>query len=127
MKDYIQEGNLLIIKELYEAFNYFYSGNKAIGVLATEPIKAKHHYIKQDIGHKFMYNCHNYGIKFIHLFDLVFKCEIVTYIIENNNEIVKSRMIFRFDFMNNKLIDIDSFYSPYSKFTNSEAVKVLFK
>ena len=51
--------NIICAKELYEAFTYFRSGNKAILKLVDNDNNkiAKHHYIKQDLGHKFLYNC----------------------------------------------------------------------
>ena len=115
------------MKDLYEAFNYFYSGNKAVGLLATNPTVAKTHYIKQEIGNKFMYNCENYGIKFNQVFELVFRCEITRYVVENNNEVIKDRLGFTYDFMNDELIRVDYLYTPYSTLSNKESVKVLFK
>ncbi len=115
------------MKDLYEAFNYFYSGNKAIGMLATNPTVAKPHFIKQEIGNKFMYNCENYGIKFNQVFELVFRCEIIRYVVENNNEVIKDRLGFTYDFMNDELIRVDYLYTPYSTLSNKESVKVLFK
>ena len=60
-----KEYNIICAKELYEAFIYFRSGNKAILKLVDNDNNkiAKHHYIKQDLGHKFLYNCENYAIK----------------------------------------------------------------
>ena len=124
----IQEGNLLVMQELYEAYTYFYKGNKAIGLLTNNNNHAKKHYVKQDLGHKFMYNCKNYGIKFKKMFDLVFEIEVIRYIIDkNNNEVVKARLGFTYDYMNDKLIDYNYLYTPYSILTNKENVKVLFK
>ena len=124
----IQEGNLLVMQELYEAYTYFYMGNKGVGLLISNDNQAKKHYVKQNLGHKFMYNCKNYGIKFKQVFDLVFEIEVINYEIdENNNEVVMSRLGFTYDYMNDKLIDYNYLYTPYSTLPNKENVKVLYK
>jgi len=128
MNKNMQEGNLLVMQELYEAYTYFYMGNKAIGLLASNDNQAKKHYVKQDLGYKFMYNCKNYGIKFKQAFDLVFEIEVINYEIDkNNNEVVKARLSFTYDYMHDKLIDYNYLYTPYSTLPNKENVKVLFK
>lgn len=128
MNKNMQEGNLLVMQDLYEAYTYFYMGNKGVGLLANNDNHAKKHYVKQDLGHKFMYNCKNYGIKFKQVFDLVFEIEVIRYIIDkNNNEVVNARLGFTYDYMNDKLVDYNYLYTPYSTLTNKENVKVLFK
>ena len=128
MKDYDKEGNLLVMQELYEAYTYFYMGNKAVGLLANNSESAKRHYVKQDLGNKFMYNCKNYGIKFKQVFDLVFDVEVINYEIdENRNEIITSRLCFTYDYMNDNVINYNYLYTPYSTLINKEEVKVLFK
>ena len=128
MKDYIKEGNLLVMQELYEAYNYFYMGNKRVGLLANNDTYPKKHYIKQDLGNKFMYNCQNYGIKFKQIFDLVFEVEVINYEIdENNNEVINSRLGFTYDYMNDKLVSYNYLYTPCSTLSNKEQLKVLFK
>ncbi len=123
----IQEFNLLVMQELYEAYIYFYMGNKGVGLLANNDTIAKKHYVKQDLGNKFMYNCKNYGIKFKQIFELVFEVEVIRYIIDNNNEVVRARLGFTYDYMNDKLVSYNYLYTPYSTLTNEESVKVLFK
>lgn len=123
----IQEFNLLVMQELYEAYIYFYMGNKGVGLLANNDTIAKKHYVKQDLGNKFMYNCKNYGIKFKQIFELVFEVEVIRYIIDNNNEVVRARLGFTYDYMNDKLVSYNYLYTPYSILTNEESVKVLFK
>ena len=123
----IQEFNLLVMQELYEAYIYFYMGNKGVGLLANNDTIAKKHYVKQDLGNKFMYNCKNYGIKFKQIFELVFEVEVIRYIIDNNNEVVRARLGFTYDYMNGKLVSYNYLYTPYSTLTNEESVKVLFK
>ena len=123
----IQEFNLLVMQELYEAYIYFYMGNKGVGLLASNNTIAKKHYVKQDLGHRFMYNCKNYGIKFKQIFELVFEVEVIRYIIDNNNEVVRARLGFTYDYMNDKLVSYNYLYTPYSILTNEESVKVLFK
>ena len=123
----IQEFNLLVMQELYEAYTYFYMGNKGVGLLANNDTIAKKHYVKQDLGNKFMYNCKNYGIKFKQIFELVFEVEVIRYIIDNNNEVVRARLGFTYDYMNDKLVSYNYLYTPYSILTNEESVKVLFK
>lgn len=127
MTESIKNGNILIMKDLYEAFNYFYSGNKNIGLLASEPKVAKKHYVRQDLGNTFMYDCKKYGIKFINISEDVYLCDIVRYHVKDNNEIIDSMMNFRYDFKNNELITINSLYTPYSNLATEEAVKVLYK
>ena len=56
----IKEYNILIAKESYEAFTYFRQGNKAILKLVDN----KKYDIEQYLGHKFLYDCENYAIKF---------------------------------------------------------------
>ena len=123
----IQEFNLLVMQELYEAYIYFYMGNKGVGLLANNDTIAKKHYVKQDLGNKFMYNCKNYGIKFKQIFELVFEVEVIRYIIDNNNEVVRARLGFTYDYMNDKLVSYNYLYTPYSTLINEESVKVLFK
>ena len=123
----IQEFNLLVMQELYEAYTYFYMGNKGVGLLANNDTIAKKHYVKQDLGNKFMYNCKNYGIKFKQIFELVFEVEVIRYIIDNNNEVVRARLGFTYDYMNDKLVSYNYLYTPYSTLINEESVKVLFK
>ena len=127
MEQNIQEFNLLVMQELYEAYTYFYMGNKAIGLLANNKI-AKKHYVKQDLGNRFMYNCKNYGIKFKQIYDLVFEVEVIKYVIDkNNNEIIQARLGFTYDFKNEKIINYNYLYTPYSTLPNKERVKILFK
>lgn len=127
MIESIKNGNILIMKDLYEAFNYFYSGNKNVELLASEPSVAKKHYVRQDLGNVFMYDCKKYGIKFINISEDIYLCDIVRYHVKDNNEIIDSMMNFRYDFKNNELITINSLYTPYSNLSTEEAVKVLYK
>ena len=124
----IQEFNLLVMQELYEAYTYFYMGNKGVGLLANNENQIKRHYVKQDLGNKFMYNCKNYGIKFKQLSELVFEVEVIRYVVDkNNNEIVKARLGFTYDYMRDELLSYNYLYTPYSTLPNKEKVKVLFK
>jgi len=125
MKDIIKEGNILIMKEMFEAFNYFYSGNKSVGVIATKPTRNNN--VKQDLGNFFMYDCKKYGIKFINISDGIYNCEISRYHVKNDNYIVDSNMRFKYDFINERLIEVDYVYTPYSVLETKEAVKVLYK
>lgn len=127
MTESIKNGNILIMKDLYEAFNFFYSGNKNIELLTSEPSIAKKHCVRQDLGNVFMYDCKKYGIKFIKKSEDIYICDIVRYHVKNNNEIIDSMMKFSYNFTNDELITIDSLYTPYSNLATEEAVKVLYK
>ena len=128
MEKNIQEFNLLVMQELYEAYTYFYNGNKGVGLLASNNTIAKKHYVKQDLGNSFMYNCKNYGIKFKQIFGLVFEVEVIRYIIDkNNNEVVRARLGFTYDYMSDKLECYNYLYTPCSTLIDKESVKVLFK
>lgn len=127
MTESIKNGNILIMKDLYEAFNFFYSGNKNIELITSEPNIAKKHCVRQDLGNVFMYDCKKYGIKFIKKSEDIYVCDIVKYHVKNNNEIIDSMMKFSYNFTNDELITIDSLYTPYSNLATEEAVKVLYK
>ena len=127
MEDSIKQGNILIMRELFEAFDYFYAGNNSIAIMASEINVAKKHYVKQDLGNKFMYNCKKYGVKFVNISNDIYKCDITSYHVRNDNEIVDSMMSFKYDFLTDSLISIDSLYTPYSSLSNEEALKVLYK
>ena len=129
LKDIDKKYNIICAKELYEAFTYFRSGNKAILKLVDNDNNkiAKHHYIKQDLGHKFLYNCENYAIKLKKLDEEICECIITKYKIEKNNEIVINRFGFIYDFINERILKYTILSNSSNTLYGDEEVIKVFK
>lgn len=116
----IKEYNILIAKESYEAFTYFRQGNKAILKLVDN----KKYDIEQYLGHKFLYDCENYAIKFKELDNAVCEVIITKYKIENNKDIVTSQFGFVYDFINEKILRYTILSNDKNKLLEEEVKKV---
>jgi len=116
----IKEYNILIAKESYEAFTYFRQGNKAILKL----VHNKKYDIEQYLGHKFLYDCENYAIKFKELDNAVCEVIITKYKIENNKDIVTSQFGFVYDFINEKILRYTILSNDKNKLLEEEVKKV---
>lgn len=129
LNDLEKEYNIICAKELYEAFTYFRSGNKAILKLVDNDKNkiVKHHYIKQDLGHKFLYNCENYAIKLKKIENEVCECIITKYKVDNNNEIVINRFGFIYDFINERILKYTILSNSNSTLYGDEEVIKVFK
>ena len=129
LKDVEKEYNIICAKELYEAFIYFRSGNKAMLKLAnTDKNKiARYHYINQDLGHKFLFNCENYAIKLKKLENEVCECIIKKYKLDNNNEIVTNRFCFVYDFMNERILKYTILSNDINMLYGDEEIIKVFK
>lgn len=129
LNDLEKKYNIICAKELYEAFTYFRSGNKAILKLVDNDNNkiAKHHYIKQDLGHKFLYNCENYAIKLKKLENEICECIITKYKVENNNEIVTNRFGFVYDFINENILKYTILSNSSNTLYGDEEVIKVFK
>lgn len=129
LNDLEKKYNIICAKELYEAFTYFRSGNKAILKLVDNDNNkiAKHHYIKQDLGHKFLYNCENYAIKLKKLENEICECIITKYKIEKNNEIVINRFGFIYDFINERILKYTILSNSSNTLYGDEEVIKVFK
>ncbi len=129
LNDLEKKYNIICAKELYEAFTYFRSGNKAILKLVDNDNNkiAKHHYIKQDLGHKFLYNCENYAIKLKKLENEVCECIITKYKVEKNNEIVINRFGFIYDFINERILKYTILSNSSNTLYGDEEVIKVFK
>ena len=129
LNDLEKKYNIICAKELYEAFTYFRSGNKAILKLVDSDNNkiAKHHYIKQDLGHKFLYNCENYAIKLKKIDEEVCECVITKYKVENNNEIVTNRFGFVYDFINENILKYTILSNSNNTLYGDEEVIKVFK
>ena len=88
---------------------------------------AKHHYIKQDLGHKFLYNCENYAIKLKKLENEVCECIITKYKVEKNNEIVINRFGFIYDFINERILKYTILSNSSNTLYGDEEVIKVFK
>lgn len=102
----LYEYSILEARGMYEAFKYFEMGNPKIGeFLSKDETKIiKHHYVKQDIGYKFIYMYKNFALKFIQTSDYIININVCRYEIENDNEIVKSKMNFDYNILYNDII-----------------------
>lgn len=129
LNDLEKKYNIICAKELYEAFTYFRSGNKAILKLVDNDNNkiAKHHYIKQDLGHKFLYNCENYAIKLKKLDEEICECIITKYKVEKNNEIVINRFGFIYDFINERILKYTILSNSSNTLYGDEEVIKVFK
>ena len=129
LNDLEKKYNIICAKELYEAFTYFRSGNKAILKLVDNDNNkiAKHHYIKQDLGHKFLYNCENYAIKLKKIENEVCECIITKYKVEKNNEIVINRFGFIYDFINERILKYTILSNSSNTIYGDEEVIKVFK
>ena len=129
LNDLEKKYNIICAKELYEAFTYFRSGNKAILKLVDNDINkiAKHHYIKQDLGHKFLYNCENYAIKLKKIENEICECIITKYKVEKNNEIVINRFGFIYDFINERILKYTILSNSSNTLYGDEEVIKVFK
>ena len=129
LNDLEKKYNIICAKELYEAFTYFRSGNKAILKLVDNDNNkiAKHHYIKQDLGHKFLYNCENYAIKLKKLENEICECIITKYKVEKNNEIVINRFGFIYDFINERILKYTILSNSSNTLYGDEEVIKVFK
>ena len=129
LNDLEKKYNIICAKELYEAFTYFRSGNKAILKLVDNDNNkiAKHHYIKQDLGHKFLYNCANYAIKLKKIENEVCECIITKYKVEKNNEIVINRFGFIYDFINERILKYTILSNSSNTLYGDEEVIKVFK
>lgn len=129
LNDLEKKYNIICAKELYEAFTYFRSGNKAILKLVDNDNNkiAKHHYIKQDLGHKFLYNCENYAIKLKKIENEVCECIITKYKVEKNNEIVINRFGFIYDFINERILKYTILSNSSNTLYGDEEVIKVFK
>ena len=129
LNDLEKKYNIICAKELYEAFTYFRSGNKAILKLVDNDNNkiAKHHYIKQDLGHKFLYNCENYAIKLKKLENEVCECIITKYKVEKNNEIVINRFGFIYEFINERILKYTILSNSSNTLYGDEEVIKVFK
>ena len=129
LKDIDKKYNIICAKELYEAFTYFRSGNKAILKLVDSDNNkiARYHYIKQDLGHKFLYNCENYAIKLKKLENEVCECIITKYKVEKNNEIVINRFGFIYDFINERILKYTILSNSSNTLYGDEEVIKVFK
>ena len=116
----IKEYNILIAKESYEAFTYFRQGNKAILKLVDN----KKYDIELYLGHKFLYDCENYAIKFKELDNAVCEVIITKYKIENNKDIVTSQFGFVYDFINEKILRYTILSNDKNKLLEEEVKKV---
>ena len=129
LNDLEKKYNIICAKELYEAFTYFRSGNKAILKLVDNDNNkiAKHHYIKQDLGHKFLYNCENYAIKLKKIENEICECIITKYKVEKNNEIVINRFGFIYDFINERILKYTILSNSSNTLYGDEEVIKVFK
>lgn len=110
-KEYIDEFKMAESKDLYEAFNAFIMINPRYPLLARDnnPI-AKPHYVKQDLGLEFVYDCNFYGIKMLKVNkDFInypyLDCTIIKFYNKNGTKIVESSIKFRYDCVNSRIIN----------------------
>ena len=129
LNDLEKKYNIICAKELYEAFTYFRSGNKAILKLVDNDNNkiAKHHYIKQDLGHKFLYNCENYAIKLKKIENEVCECIITKYKVEKNNEIVINKIYFIYVFIKERILKYTIVSNSSNTLYGDEEVIKVFK
>lgn len=110
-ENYINEFRIFEGKELFEAFNAFIMVNPRFPLLARESNpKAKSHYVKQDLGLDFIYDCNFYGIKMVKVNkDFIsypyLDCTITKFHYNNGSKIVESSISFRYDCLKSNIIN----------------------
>ena len=126
-KECIKEFDFLETKTLIEAFEYFKMGNPSMGMLAdnNENKIVKHHYIKQDLGHKFIYDCYNFAIKIKITSDEILNITICKYELRNDNEIIKSRMNFDYNYIFDTVTSYNEIITEFSCYRENAIQKVL--
>ena len=125
--DCIKEFDFLEIKELTEAFTYFKMGNPSVLFFADNRREniVKHHYIKQDLGHKFIYNCHNFAIKIKIISDEITNITLSRYELVNDNEILKARINFDYNYIYDKITRYNETITEFSNYKENVLEKVL--
>lgn len=126
-KECIKEFGFLETKTLIEAFEYFKMGNPSMGMLSdnNENKIVKHHYIKQDLGHKFIYDCCNFTIKIKITSDDISNITICKYELRNDNEIIKSRMNFDYNYIFDRVTSYNEIVTEFSCYRENAIQKVL--
>ena len=126
-KECIKEFDFLETKTLIEAFEYFKMGNPSMGMLSdnNENKIVKHHYIKQDLGHKFIYDCYNFAIKIKITSDDISNITICKYELRNDNEIIKSRMNFDYNYIFDRVTSYNEIVTEFSCYRENAIQKVL--
>ena len=126
-KECIKEFDFLETKTLIEAFEYFEMGNPSMGMLSdnNENKIVKHHYIKQDLGHKFIYDCYNFAIKIKITSDDISNITICKYELRNDNEIIKSRINFDYNYIFDRVTSYNEIVTEFSCYRENAIQKVL--
>ena len=126
-KECIKEFDFLETKTLIEAFEYFKMGNPSMGMLSdnNENKIVKHHYIKQDLGHKFIYDCYNFAIKIKITSDDISNITICKYELRNDNEIIKSRINFDYNYIFDRVTSYNEIVTEFSCYRENAIQKVL--
>lgn len=110
-EEYIDEFRMKEWEDLFEAFNAFIMVNPGYPLLARDSnLVARPHYVKQDLGLDFIYNCNFYGIKMVKVNkDFInnpyLDCTITKFQNYNGSKIVESSVSFRYDCVNSNIIE----------------------
>lgn len=109
-KEYIDEFRMEEWKDLFEAFNAFIMVNPRYPQLARDSNSvAKPHYVKQDLGLEFVYDCNFYGIKMVKINKDFINNPYLDFTItkfqnHNGSKIVESSVSFIYDCVKSNII-----------------------
>lgn len=109
-KEYIDEFKIEEWKDLFEAFNAFVMVNPGYPQLARDSNSvARSHYVKQDLGLEFVYDCNFYGIKMVKINKDFINNPYLDFTItkfqnHNGSKIVESSVSFIYDCVKSNII-----------------------